>query len=42
MQLGKSLTANGAIKAGNKEGTIPEYTGGLTKAPADFKLKSGF
>ena len=41
-ELGKSLTKYGAIKAGNKEGTIPEYTGGLTKAPADFKPKSGF
>ena len=41
-ELGKSLTKYGAIKAGNKEGTIPEYTGGLTKAPADFKPKRGF
>lgn len=41
-QLGTTLTKFGAIKAGNKEGTIPEYTGGLTKAPADFKPGSGF
>lgn len=40
--LGTTLTEFGAIKAGNKEGTIPEYTGGLTKAPPDFKAKSGF
>lgn len=41
-QLGTTLTKYGAIKAGNKEGTIPEYTGGLTKAPADFKPDSGY
>lgn len=40
-QLGATLTKIGATKAGNKEGTIPEYTGGLTKAPADFKPGSG-
>ena len=31
-QLGTTLTAVGAEKAGNKDGTIPEYTGGI-KAP---------
>jgi len=41
-QLGSTLTQVGAIKAGNKEGTIPAYTGGLTKAPAGFKAGSGF
>ncbi|MBT9475217.1 DUF1329 domain-containing protein [Polaromonas sp.] len=40
--LGTTLTEFGAIKAGNKEGTIPEYTGGQTKAPADFKPNSGY
>ena len=40
-QLGTTLTAVGAEKAANKEGTIPEYTGGI-KAPADFKAGSGF
>jgi hypothetical protein len=40
-QLGTTLTAIGAEKAGNKDGTIPEYTGGI-KAPADFKAGSGF
>ena len=35
-QLGTTLTALGAEKAGNKDGTIPEYTGGI-KPPADFK-----
>lgn len=36
-KLGNELTAFGAIKAGNKEGTIPPYTGGITKAPAGYK-----
>ena len=35
-QLGTTLTLVGAEKAGNKEGTIPQYTGGI-EAPADFK-----
>ncbi|WP_083684350.1 DUF1329 domain-containing protein [Massilia putida] len=33
-QLGTTLTAWGAEKAGNKDGSIPAYTGGLTKTPA--------
>ena len=39
-QLGKTLTPIGAEKAGNKDGTIPEWTGGLTAAPAGFKAGS--
>lgn len=35
-KLGTTLTVVGAEKAGNKDGTIPEYTGGLTTAPAGF------
>lgn len=35
-RLGTSLTAIGAEKAGNAEGTIPAYTGGLTSSPAGF------
>jgi hypothetical protein len=31
-QLGATLTPIGAEKAGNKDGTIPEYTGGLVTA----------
>lgn len=31
-QLGTTLTPIGAEKAGNKDGTIPEYTGGLVTA----------
>jgi hypothetical protein len=40
-QLGTTLTAVGAERAGNKEGTIPEYTGGLKEIPAAFKKGSG-
>lgn len=40
-KLGTSLTAVGAEKAGNKDGSIPAYTGGLTKAPAAYKAGDG-
>ena len=33
-QLGTTLTAVGAEKAGNKDGTIPAYTGGIATPPA--------
>lgn len=36
-RLGKDLTATGAEVAGNKDGSIPAYTGGLTKPPACYK-----
>jgi hypothetical protein len=36
-RLGQDLTPNGAEKAGNKEGTIPAWSGGLTTAPPCFK-----
>jgi hypothetical protein len=39
--LGTTLTAVGAEKAGNKDGTIPAYTGGLTTPPAGFKAGDG-
>ena len=39
-QLGTTLTPVGAEKAGNKEGTIPPYTGGLIAAPANYKKGS--
>lgn len=35
-QLGSSLTPWGAEKAGNKDGSIPAYTGGLTTPPASY------
>ena len=42
-QLGGTLTLFGAEKAGNREVTIPAYTGGLTASdiPADFQKGSG-
>jgi hypothetical protein len=40
-QLGTTLTAVGAEKAGNKDGTIPEFTGVLAPAPAGFDKNSG-
>ncbi|NDZ18009.1 DUF1329 domain-containing protein [Variovorax sp. WS11] len=41
-QLGTTLTPWGAEIAGNKDGTIPPYTGGLRKAPPDYQPGSGF
>ncbi|HVL00414.1 MAG TPA: DUF1329 domain-containing protein [Dongiaceae bacterium] len=41
-KLGNSLTGVGAEKAANADGSIPEYAGGLTTAPADFKAGSTF
>jgi hypothetical protein len=35
--LGKTLTPFGAEPGGNKEGTIPAWTGGLKQAPAGWK-----
>jgi hypothetical protein len=40
-QLGTTLTAVGAEKAGNKDGTIPEYSGGLKSIPAAYVKGSG-
>lgn len=36
-KLGTTLTPIGAEKAGNAGGSIPEWTGGITQAPADYK-----
>lgn len=36
-KLKTTLTPFGAERAGNAEGTIPEWTGGLAEAPAGFK-----
>jgi hypothetical protein len=35
--LGKTLTAMGAVKAGNADGTIPAYTGGYTTPAAGWQ-----
>ena len=43
-QLGTTLTPVGAVEAGNKEGTIPAWKGGMLKLPAAFanyKKESG-
>jgi hypothetical protein len=40
-QLGTTLTPFGATKSGNANGSIPAYSGGLTKAPAGFQPGSG-
>ena len=39
-QLGTTLTPAGAEKAGNKDSTIPAYTGGLTTPPASYQKGS--
>jgi hypothetical protein len=36
-KLGDSLTPLGAEKSGNADGSIPEWTGGLTQAPAGYQ-----
>jgi hypothetical protein len=36
-RLGKDLTPTGAERAGNRDGSIPEWKGGLTAAPACFQ-----
>ncbi|HEX4482005.1 MAG TPA: DUF1329 domain-containing protein [Rudaea sp.] len=35
---GTELTPVGAERAGNKDGTIPEWTGGITTPPAGYKV----
>src|SRR5436190_20214499 len=37
-KLGKELTAIGAVRAGNAEGTIPEWTGGSNFTDAQRRL----
>lgn len=41
-RLGKDLTPFGAIKAGNADGTIPEWTGGIATPPAGWEPKQGY
>lgn len=36
-RLGQDLTPMGAERAGNAEGTIPAWTGGITEAPAGYQ-----
>lgn len=37
-KLGKDLTPMGAIQAANKNGSIPAWSGGITKAPAGYNV----
>ncbi len=37
-RLGRDLTPLGGERAGNAEGTIPEWTGGITEPPAGYRL----
>ena len=37
-KLGNELTPVGAVKEGNKDGSIPAWTGGITKAPAGYSV----
>ena len=41
-RLGKDLTPTGAERAGNKDGSIPAWTGGLTAPPAGWKKEQGY
>lgn len=41
-RLGQDLTPVGAEQAGNADGTIPAWTGGLTAAPAGWKPEMGY
>jgi hypothetical protein len=41
-RLGADLTPIGAEKAGNKDGTIPAWTGGLCAPPAGWKPEMGY
>jgi hypothetical protein len=41
-KLGAELTLVGAEKAGNADGSIPPYEGGLTTPPASFKAGDSF
>lgn len=41
-RLGKTLSPTGAEMAGNKDGTIPAWTGGMTKPPAGWKPEMGY
>jgi hypothetical protein len=41
-RLGKDLTPVGAERAGNADGTIPAWEGGLTQPPAGWKREQGY
>src|SRR5210317_1054404 len=37
-RLSEDLTPMGSERAGNADGTIPEWTGGITEPPAGFQV----
>ena len=37
-KLGKELTPMGAVQSANKDGSIPQWTGGITKAPEGYNV----
>jgi hypothetical protein len=41
-KLDNELTPMGAIRAGNDDGTIPEWTGGITEPPAGYEAGKHF
>ncbi|WP_447791912.1 DUF1329 domain-containing protein [Pseudomonas farris] len=41
-RLGKDLTPVGAERVGNADGSIPEWTGGLTSPPSGWKPEQGY
>lgn len=41
-RLGKDLTPVGAERAGNKDGSIPAWSGGVVKAPSGFDASKGW
>ena len=41
-RLGKDLTPMGSEKAGNSNGSIPAWDGGIAKAPAGYDPKAGY
>jgi hypothetical protein len=41
-RLGQDLTPTGAEKAGNADGSIPAWTGGLTQVPAGYTPGQGY
>ena len=36
-RLSSDLTPMGSVRAGNEDGTIPEWTGGITTPPAGYE-----
>src|SRR5471032_1259180 len=40
--LGRDLTPMGAEKAGSKDGSIPDWEGGMARAPAGFDARAGY